>query len=492
MPSLDTYGKIGAAQIAFYTPVAIFTIALVFRYAFRRDAGWLFLFIFSAVRIAEGALTLAGELATQPKIDFTIAAYILQTAGLAPLLLSNIGFLGMAGQSTYSEISRVSLIFRITGLLTLAGLGLSVAGGLLGTHVSPDKGDIGLTLRRASTGIFAGVYVVLFLGHSICWTYHFQMRSYRMKLLGGATLALPFLGVRVAYAILAAWSASDIFGTSLSQNPIFAKFNPTNGQWIAYLCSQDGIADNYSPRISSLTTGSLFYLNDDDTPFLYYGTIVRLLCPAMSTVTITILTTTFFPQTQQGADLIASALKATVFMPDFFEPNAAFPAEKYPPKSDKDKTDLQDFFGGVANPAAAIEKLNNFGNVLKSTGAKNIAVYGFCWGGKVTISSGGASTPFDAVALVHPAMLSVADAEKLTVPLGIYISKDEPIKEYEKILDVVSKKAFADKNDHKNYSTMHHGWAAARGNLEDAENKEQYEDVYERLVNFFCKAFGRA
>jgi hypothetical protein len=48
MPTLDTRGKIGAAQIAFYTPIAIITIYLIYRYAFRRDAGWFWLFIFAA------------------------------------------------------------------------------------------------------------------------------------------------------------------------------------------------------------------------------------------------------------------------------------------------------------------------------------------------------------------------------------------------------------------------------------------------------------
>ena len=48
MPALDNVGKIAAAQIAFYTPVAAITLFLIFRYAFRRDAGWFWLFIFSA------------------------------------------------------------------------------------------------------------------------------------------------------------------------------------------------------------------------------------------------------------------------------------------------------------------------------------------------------------------------------------------------------------------------------------------------------------
>jgi hypothetical protein len=88
----------------------------------------------------------------------------------------------------------------------------------------------------------------------------------------------------------------------------------------------------------------------------------------------------YFPQTQQGADIIASSLKTTVYMPDFFEPNAAFPAEKFPPKTDQDKADIQAFFGGTGSPPVAITKLKSFGEALKADGAKKVAVYGFCWG----------------------------------------------------------------------------------------------------------------
>ncbi|KAG6891405.1 hypothetical protein C0992_007629 [Termitomyces sp. T32_za158] len=178
----------------------------------------------------------------------------------------------------------------------------------------------------------------------------------------------------------------------------------------------------------------------------------------------------FFPQTQQGADIIASALEATVYMPDFFEPKGPYPIEKFPPKNDQDKRDLQEFFGGTASPSVAIQKLTEFGTALRTNGAKNVAAYGFCWGGKVTLSAGASFTPFDAVAIVHPAMLSATDAEKLTVPLGIYISKDEPLDE---VLDVISKKSFAPKNDSKHYANMFHGWAAARGDLKNAENKKE-------------------
>jgi hypothetical protein len=48
------------------------------------------------VRIAGGAVLIAAELVVPSKIDLYIAAYILQPAGLAFLMLSSIGFLGLA------------------------------------------------------------------------------------------------------------------------------------------------------------------------------------------------------------------------------------------------------------------------------------------------------------------------------------------------------------------------------------------------------------
>ncbi|KAI3621940.1 dienelactone hydrolase family protein [Moniliophthora roreri] len=198
----------------------------------------------------------------------------------------------------------------------------------------------------------------------------------------------------------------------------------------------------------------------------------------------------FFPQTQQGADIIASSLKTKVYMPDFFEPDGPFPIDKFPPQTDEEKQQLQDFFAGTANPADNIAKLVTFGKTLKEEGAKRVGAYGFCWGGKVTISSGGESTPFDAVSIVHPAMLSAEDVSKLSVSLAIYISKDEPINEYNKIVEILAKKPFAAQCDHKNYTNMFHGWAAARADLSNPENKKEFEDIYKRLVDYFKKTLA--
>jgi dienelactone hydrolase len=106
-------------------------------------------------------------------------------------------------------------------------------------------------------------------------------------------------------------------------------------------------------------------------------------------------------------------------------------------------------------------------------------------GAKVAIGVGSETSLFNAVSMVHPAMLSVDDATKLAMPVAVYISKDEDQEEYNKIVKVIGDKPFAAKNDHKIYSTMFHGWAAARANLKDEENNKQFKDVYSNLVKFF-------
>lgn len=144
--------------------------------------------------MAGGALLVAAELQSA-QTNLFIAAYIIHFAAIALLLMSTVGFLGMMcvilyicgshadldvrGQNTYSDVPRVSIMFRIFGLLALVGLGVGVAGGILGTHIAPNDGHIGLILRRVSAGIFAGLYVLLLLAHFGAWSYRWHLRHYR-------------------------------------------------------------------------------------------------------------------------------------------------------------------------------------------------------------------------------------------------------------------------------------------------------------------------
>ncbi|GAW01405.1 hypothetical protein F5879DRAFT_874239 [Lentinula edodes] len=233
-PSLDIRGDIAAAQLAFYAPIAIITFFLTVRHAFEKDAGFFFLFFFSIIRITGGALIIAAELVQPSVLDLFIAAYILFPVGLAFLMLAFLGFLGLAGQHTVSEYRRTMYLLRLIAFIAVVALALSIAGGLLGTHINPDA-HTGLILRRVAAGIYGGTFVLLVGATFMSWSYSYLMRSYRRNLLGGLTLALLPLGVRAAYAILDAWSSSDIFGSEPSSNSTLAQLNPITGNFIFYL-----------------------------------------------------------------------------------------------------------------------------------------------------------------------------------------------------------------------------------------------------------------
>jgi len=196
----------------------------------------------------------------------------------------------------------------------------------------------------------------------------------------------------------------------------------------------------------------------------------------------------YFPQTLQGADILAEAVQTRVLMPDFLK-GKPFPVDKFPPKGKTEEAELQLFFATTANPVLTLPYITAVGEQLKKEGVSKVGVLGFCWGGKLSILSGHQEWP-DAVAAIHPAMLSAGDADALKVPLGLFPTQDEPIEEYEKMIKAISDKPWASKNVYKVYPTQIHGFAAARGDLTDPEVKAQYEDVYGRTATFFKEAFG--
>lgn len=104
------------------------------------------------------------------------------------------------------------------------------------------------------------------------------------------------------------------------------------------------------------------------------------ICSPTSTSQRLLTSSSFKPQTQQGADILAESLNAHVVMPDFFEPSEPWPADKFPPKTDEESAKLQAFFGGTANPQATVGKLVTVGRALKADGAKFVGAFGFCWG----------------------------------------------------------------------------------------------------------------
>lgn len=197
----------------------------------------------------------------------------------------------------------------------------------------------------------------------------------------------------------------------------------------------------------------------------------------------------FFPQTLQGADILATAdkeKKYRVYMPDFFEGKPA-DISWYPPTTDEHKQKLGKFFETQAGPPTHLAKIPGIlsdanKDASSGSGFSSWGILGFCWGGKVANLTLGKDSAFKAGAQAHPAMLDPEDAKNVTVPIALLASKDEDpeaVKGYDANLKV-------DKHV-DTYSTQIHGWMAARANLEDPEVKKEYERGYHAVLDFFHK-----
>jgi len=193
----------------------------------------------------------------------------------------------------------------------------------------------------------------------------------------------------------------------------------------------------------------------------------------------------FFPQTLQGADILATSDKDhqyKVFVPDFFDGKPCDIAW-YPPTTEEKGKKLGEWFAG-RGPPMGVEKVPAILEGLKKK-YPNITAWGsvgFCWGGKVVSITAGPNSPWKAAVQSSPAMVDPEDAAKVTIPMMMLASEEEPVEDvakYEKALTV--EKHF------ETFEEMVHGFMTARGNLEEEKGKVAYERGYKLVLEFFAK-----
>ncbi|KAF8678379.1 Vacuolar protein sorting-associated protein 26 [Rhizoctonia solani] len=187
------------------------------------------------------------------------------------------------------------------------------------------------------------------------------------------------------------------------------------------------------------------------------------------------------PLTQQGCDILASQ-GFYVLMPDYLGDQALGDGDI--PFNTPEKIEKRNkLFSGVGNPQTRAVDLVKLGEKLKSEGF-TVGSIGYCWGGKL-IMIAGASDAFAAVAgFVRFRLLAPEDAANCKAAIGLYPTKDEDPTAMEPFVKIAK--------DYKLYSSVHHGFAAARARLDDPHHKAEYEDVFRRLSAFFKKYLASA
>lgn len=124
-------------------------------------------------------------------------------------------------------------------------------------------------------------------------------------------------------------------------------------------------------------------------------------------------------------------------------------------------------------------------NYYKQQGATTFGVYGFCWGGRMCLKAAAELSDIKAAALLHPFLLETADANPVKVPVIFLPSKDEP--DLIPMVNIVKKNVGADKVAHQRFDDMTHGFAAARGNWKNDNERKRAEEALTLVHNFMKK-----
>ncbi|EJT74384.1 hypothetical protein GGTG_08225 [Gaeumannomyces tritici R3-111a-1] len=223
MAQLTTHNRISIAEICVYTPSLAVAIVLAIRHGFKRSSGWLYLILFSVIRLLAASLQLA-TINNPDNIGLIVGAMSLQAAGLSPLILVSVGLLGRVSANITKSTSKAGLphrVFRLLQVVVMIGLILSIIGGNklgdkigdleaqpggtsdgLGSLQIPTESQAGIGLMLAGFGILVGATIALSL----------QARSIETgerRVLGAVAFALPFIAVRIVYSAVATYSSSN-------------------------------------------------------------------------------------------------------------------------------------------------------------------------------------------------------------------------------------------------------------------------------------------
>ncbi|KLO19997.1 hypothetical protein SCHPADRAFT_816698 [Schizopora paradoxa] len=264
---LDQRGDIAIAEIVFYVPILVCALLLTLRHGFGRQAGWIFLFTFSIVRIVGGAIHIAAEEVTPPKTGLFIAAFAIESAGVAPLLLCTSSWL----QTRVNHPLFYPHVFRLVRIVLVVAFALAIVGATNATSSNANDRTTGATLRKVGGIIILACFIFMAFVHVLLWTYKSRLYTRHRTLLLGISTALPFLLVRCIYSVLSAFSPVSSFGpvTSSSlpaQHNSLSKFNSFSGSWQIFLVMS--LVMEYAVVLIYLTVGAVTPLErgtDDDS-----------------------------------------------------------------------------------------------------------------------------------------------------------------------------------------------------------------------------------
>ncbi|KAL4942031.1 hypothetical protein BDV06DRAFT_222531 [Aspergillus oleicola] len=242
MPAVTSQG-VAIAELIVYIPTALVTFFVLFRHGVAKQLGWIFLSIFSVVRIA-GAIVQLVSNANPENVKLLEWAVILTSVGLSPLMMASLALLkrvcdeittrvpnmrnGQAVQTVKSVKGPIGLIIRIFSsratatsrrsitvqllhIPALIALGLAIGGGTNTASSDPSEQSTGKAETKGAIILFLVMYIALLLLWIITVRDVRKMDGPQKRIYFAVFVALPFLAVRMVYSLMSSFGSDKRF-----------------------------------------------------------------------------------------------------------------------------------------------------------------------------------------------------------------------------------------------------------------------------------------
>ena len=204
---------VSIAEIIVYLPALAIAIFLSFRHGFGRSSGWLYIIIFCLARLI-GPIMQLMTITRPADISLFTGSVILQTIGLSPLLLASLGLLSRVLESinkSHHTVINIQILKVIQSIPTI-GLVLGIIGGVdASNHIATGGGYHPGPLNKAGTALFIVAYVVIVLATIMISFHASHAEPGEKRLVLAVAISLPFILVRLIYAIMATFTKINSF-----------------------------------------------------------------------------------------------------------------------------------------------------------------------------------------------------------------------------------------------------------------------------------------
>lgn len=204
---------IALTELIFYTPFLLLSTFVCHRHGVDRSSGWFYTLILCLVRIVGGICQFVSHNNQSAGLLQTIL--ILDSIGLAPLLLGTLGLLSRFVDSinakstarlTRWHLRLLHLTLLVSTILAIVG-GSSISLDSYGTYKIPTTSKLGAILYMVG---FLGIVLVYLL--SLPQTSVVPSKERRVPI--AVSLALPFILVRLVYSVLSVFLQDHLFSVA--------------------------------------------------------------------------------------------------------------------------------------------------------------------------------------------------------------------------------------------------------------------------------------